>query len=43
MKSALFALVALLGVAVGAAALSPASAEVNVAPYSANSGGGGSG
>ena len=43
MKSALFALVALLGVAVGAAARSPACAEVNTAPYSANSGGGGSG
>jgi hypothetical protein len=41
MKSALLALVALLGVAAGTATLAPASAEVNTAPYSANSGGGG--
>jgi len=41
MKSVLFALVALLGVAVGTATLSPASAEVNTAPSSANNGGGG--
>ncbi|HJS85928.1 MAG TPA: hypothetical protein VJ779_10755 [Acetobacteraceae bacterium] len=40
MKSALFALAALLGVAIGAASLSPASAVVSTAPYSNNSGGG---
>jgi hypothetical protein len=41
MKSALLALVALLGVAVGTATLSPASAAVSTAPYTSNSGGGG--
>ncbi len=40
MKSALFALAALLSVAIGTATLSPASAEVNTAPYSNNTGGG---
>jgi hypothetical protein len=41
MKSALFALAALLGIAIGTAALTPASAIVSTAPYSNNSGGGG--
>jgi hypothetical protein len=40
MKSALFALAALLSVTIGTAALSPASAVVSTAPYSDNSGGG---
>jgi hypothetical protein len=40
MRSALFALAALLSVAVGTATLSPASATVRSVPYSDNSGGG---
>jgi hypothetical protein len=41
MKSALLALAALLGVALGTATLAPASAAVSTAPYTSNSGGGG--
>lgn len=40
MKSALFALTALFGIAIGVAAMAPASAEVSTAPYTENTGGG---
>jgi hypothetical protein len=39
MKSAIFALAALLGIAIGTATLAPASANVSTAPYTENTGG----